>query len=75
MLRWLLASLLVFLAGCAVSPLDGALSGWEGKNIPPVDTPFFPQEAYQCGPAALASVLRESSPQARIFGCIEGLPK
>ena len=47
-----------------------ALSGCAGRvpvvdtPVPPgtpavelVDTPFFPQEAYQCGPAALATVL------------------
>jgi len=32
-----------------------------GTDLPPVlelpDTPFFPQEAFQCGPAALATVL------------------
>jgi len=56
-----LAALLFGLAGCAASPPLA-------RGIPPElpralelrDTPFFPQEDYQCGPAALATVLRAS---------------
>jgi tetratricopeptide (TPR) repeat protein len=55
------AALLVGLAGCAASPPLA-------EGIPPAmpralelrDTPFFPQEDFQCGPAALATVLRAS---------------
>lgn len=56
--------LLLVLTGCAGPSL-------QYQNIPPVpegqstrveltETPFFPQQAYQCGPAALATVLRSS---------------
>lgn len=56
--------LLLLMTGCAGPSL-------QFQNIPPVpngqpsrveltETPFFPQEAYQCGPAALATVLRSS---------------
>lgn len=57
MLRGLLACLLILMAGCSVTPLTGAKAHWQGRQIGPLPVPFFPQEAYQCGPAALASVL------------------
>jgi hypothetical protein len=54
----LMAALLVSLAGCAVSPplADGLPPGMP-RSLELRDTPFFPQEDYQCGPAALATVL------------------
>jgi len=46
------------LAGCAHQP---SLTAAGFAELPPrvelADTPFFPQERYQCGPAALATVL------------------
>jgi len=50
-------------AGCASHPpvLDSELAG--GKAPPAVElreTPFFPQEKYQCGPASLATALSQS---------------
>lgn len=53
-------ALFVLLAGCAsipqhVSELDAGRS-----SVELVDTPFFPQERYQCGPAALATALSSS---------------
>lgn len=48
---WVLASLL-FLSACTSSP--------ERAAAPPVEltaVPFYPQEAFQCGPAALATLL------------------
>ena len=55
------AALLVSLAGCAVSPplADGLPRGLP-RALELHNTPFFPQEDYQCGPAALATVLRAS---------------
>ncbi len=53
----LCASLL--LAACApypVAPTDAALP----RSRELVDTPFFPQQQYQCGPAALATVLNSA---------------
>lgn len=53
---------LAWLAGCAqLVPQTVALrTGWpEGvpQHVELADVPFFPQEDYQCGPAALATVL------------------
>ena len=65
------AALLVGLAGCAASPplVDG-LSPGAPRSIELSAAPFFPQEEYQCGPAALATLLRASGvevePQALV---------
>lgn len=55
------AALFVGLAGCAASPplVDG-LSADAPRSIELGATPFFPQDEYQCGPAALATLLRAS---------------
>jgi len=53
---------LLWLAACAATPQSDALT----TKIDPafarptelVQTPFFPQKEYQCGPAALATVMR-----------------
>lgn len=61
---------LALLAGCASTP------PWPGKGTPEEpterpstvlvdDVPFFPQEKYQCGPAALATVLNHRGLSAR----------
>jgi len=55
------AALLVGLAGCAASPpLAQGLPATLPRALELRDTPFYPQEDYQCGPAALATVLRTS---------------
>ena len=59
------------LAGCATPQVAG-LHAQPDPALPPraeiASVPFFPQEDYQCGPAALAMVLRyagvETSPEA-----------
>lgn len=61
---------LLWLSGCASTPQSNALlahfhdTGSRqqtlGPNVLLEDVPFFPQEAYQCGPAALATVLQDS---------------
>ncbi len=49
------------LAGCAASPpLANGLSPDAPRAIELRDTPFFPQQKFQCGPAALAMLLRAS---------------
>jgi len=58
----LLAVVVLVSAGCAshgpvVEPL---VSGRHESSIELDGTPFFPQEQYQCGPAALATVLTAS---------------
>jgi hypothetical protein len=56
-----IAALLAGLAGCAASPpLADGLPRELPRSLELRDTPFFPQEDYQCGPAALAMVLRAS---------------
>jgi len=55
------AALLAGLAGCAASPpLADGLSREAPRSIELSATPFFPQDEYQCGPAALAMLLRAS---------------
>lgn len=52
--------LVSLLAGCATPLQSDRLREHAGALAPIaelVDVPFFPQEAYQCGPAALATVL------------------
>lgn len=59
--RWLavFAACVVLLAACGVAPvkLDPALTAQLPTRHEITDTPFFVQDAYQCGPAALAMVL------------------
>ncbi len=55
------AALAVALTGCAASPpLSDGLTRDAPRSIELSATPFFPQEDYQCGPAALATLLRAS---------------
>lgn len=50
----ILAAACCLLAGCAArTPLLAP----DARGVELVDTPFFPQEKYQCGPASLATVL------------------
>ncbi len=52
------AALILGLAGCAASPpLAEGIPPALPRAIELRDTPFFPQKEYQCGPAALATVL------------------
>lgn len=57
---FVLAALL--LAGCASSPplLGERVASAFAEPVELSEVPFFPQEAYQCGPAALATVLNWS---------------
>lgn len=61
-LSWLF--LLLLLSGCATTPQTTYLLTHLPADLPPqreiTDTPFFPQTAYQCGPAALATALVHS---------------
>src|SRR5690606_8934934 len=70
-----LAALLLMLsslAGCGATPHSDRLLAGPSADLPPrhelTEVPFHPQEAYQCGPAALATVLQHSgvdtSPEA-----------
>lgn len=47
-------------SGCAYSPPEGSRAG-DFSSVPELTaTPFYPQERYQCGPAALMTVLTAS---------------
>jgi len=67
----LMGALLAVLAGCAqLVPQTMALrTGWPDgvpQRVEWTDVPFFPQEDYQCGPAALATVLATPAPGCRL---------
>lgn len=59
----LICGLLTILAGCASAPQTQQLLQ-NTSRLPSryelTDAPFFPQELYQCGPAALATALKHS---------------
>lgn len=57
---WVLPALFIWLTGCASIPADIAALDTGQSSIELVDTPFFPQERYQCGPAALATAIGSS---------------
>lgn len=54
--RWLLAAAALLLAACSRTPLLPPLAGGD-QRIELTAVPFFPQQDYQCGPAALATLL------------------
>jgi hypothetical protein len=56
----LLPALLLLLGGCASLPQDVQELAADAGPVELVDTPFYPQERYQCGPAALTTVLTMS---------------
>ncbi len=51
----------LLLSGCATAPQSARIGDTTVLDLPRqvelAETPFFPQEEYQCGPAALATVL------------------
>jgi tetratricopeptide (TPR) repeat protein len=53
--------MLAMLAGCASAPQSARIAADPPEGLPLrvelADTPFFPQTDYQCGPAAVATVL------------------
>ena len=56
----LIVVICLLVPGCATNrpALDSMLAGTDlPASLELADTPFFPQEAFQCGPAALATVL------------------
>jgi tetratricopeptide (TPR) repeat protein len=60
--RWSrrMPALLVLMAGCASIPPSVSELPEHARAIELEDTPFYPQERYQCGPAALSTVLAKS---------------
>ena len=59
---FLLFLFIVLLTGCATPQTRQLLNSTPQlpRSVELREVPFFPQEAYQCGPAALATVLNES---------------
>lgn len=59
---------LLCLGGCATLPQESMLHAEQQRQLPRAleleATPFFPQTDYQCGPAALATVLQAHGIQA-----------
>ena len=53
-------ALFILLSGCASIPPEIAELEANPASLELVDTPFFPQERYQCGPAALATAISSS---------------
>ncbi|HEX7061594.1 MAG TPA: PA2778 family cysteine peptidase [Woeseiaceae bacterium] len=58
--HYTLALIAALLAGCAANPFDTPAAARWRTPVELAETPFFPQERYQCGPAALATVLVRS---------------
>lgn len=57
--RTLACGAVALLAACAAGP-ETQRARAETQSVELAQTPFFPQERYQCGPAALATVLQAS---------------
>ena len=57
LIRFGLVLLLALLAACARSPVLQPETAQLPARVELTQVPFFPQDAYQCGPAALATVL------------------
>ncbi|WP_375737450.1 PA2778 family cysteine peptidase [Pseudomonas boanensis] len=70
LLRPCLAALALVLAGCAGQPMLPPQSDRLPQRVELDQVPFYPQEIYQCGPAALATVLVQrgvkTSPEALV---------
>jgi tetratricopeptide (TPR) repeat protein len=71
--RWsrLLPALFVVLAGCASIPTSVSGLPVSGQAIELEDTPFYPQERYQCGPAALATALVHSGAEVSLEDIVD----
>ena len=57
--------------GCASIPADNVLYGVDALSVEINETPYFPQQQYQCGPAALQTVLAHSGAQSNIDDLID----
>lgn len=57
--RLLLLLVLTLLGACARTPIVPIGTAGLPEQVELAEVPFFPQEAYQCGPAALATMLTQ----------------
>jgi tetratricopeptide (TPR) repeat protein len=71
--RWsrLLPALFVLVTGCASVPPSVGELPYPERAIELEDTPFHPQERYQCGPAALTTVLETSGAEVLLDDMVE----
>ena len=71
--RWsrLLPALFVGVAGCASIPPSVSELPETGSSIELGNTPFYPQERYQCGPAALTTVLVQSGAEVSLEDIVD----
>jgi tetratricopeptide (TPR) repeat protein len=66
-----LPALFVVLAGCAPIPPTVSELPVSAAAIELDDTPFYPQERYQCGPAALTTVLTKSGVEVSLDDIVD----
>jgi hypothetical protein len=66
----LLPALFILISGCASIPPDVEALPPGGSSIELQDTPFFAQRDYQCGPAALTTVLVASGTNVSLEGIV-----
>ena len=64
-------ALAVLASGCASIPEEVWLPPQAARSIELGATPFFPQQRYQCGPAALATVLQASGVEVSLDALID----
>ena len=64
-------ALFVMLTGCASIPPSVSELPQAARAIELEDTPFYPQERYQCGPAALTTVLAQSGAGASLEAVVD----
>ncbi len=65
------AFLFVFATGCATIPDHIRQLPEQTQTIELHETPFFPQERFQCGPAALATVLVSSGVEVSVTDLVD----
>lgn len=70
-LRALAPVALAILAGCASFPPESAILDDDAQAVEIADTPFFAQERYQCGPAALTTLLVHSGVQTTLESIVD----
>ena len=68
----LMPALLLLLSACASIP-EAVRTLPDDVSVELAETPFFPQERYQCGPAALATSLVASGANAKIDDIVDAV--
>ncbi len=63
--------MLIALQACATYPEADFAPGSVAQSVP--DTPFYPQDRYQCGPAALLTVLQHSGASTSMAALVDAV--